>query len=81
MNDTFINNISLLVKSGIDLKTKEAAAYLNLSHRTLEKYRYTGEGPKFNRYGKSIRYEVKELEKWKKARLFNSTSERANNYE
>src|SRR4051812_18473019 len=46
-----------------------AAAELNISHRTLQKYRVTGDGPKFARLGAStrggsIRYKRKFLDEW-----------------
>lgn len=71
-----IEKVLLLLKSGIDLTTQQAALYLNLSHRTLEKYRITGEGPRFRRYGRVVRYPVADLEIWKDGRIFNNTTER-----
>jgi hypothetical protein len=50
-----------LVANGIDLTTTQAAIYLNLSPRTLEKYRITGEGPHFYRYGRAVRYSINDL--------------------
>lgn len=70
-----IERVNALVGLNHDLTTKQAAIHLNLSPRTLEKYRVTGEGPRFRRYGRVVRYPVADLQEWKKARLFNSTSE------
>ena len=33
------------------LSTREAADYLGLSSRTLDRYRVSGEGPVFHRFG------------------------------
>lgn len=71
----YLKKIMALAESGIDLKTSQAAIYLNLSPRTLEKYRTTGEGPCFRRYGRAVRYPVADLDAWKNARVFNSTTE------
>lgn len=45
------------------LCTKEAARLLNLSHRTLEKWRGSGEGPKYCRVGgRNIRYRPADID-------------------
>ena len=36
--------------------TRCAARYLGLSHRTLDGYRVSGDGPAFHRFGKRVRY-------------------------
>ena len=48
--------------------TVEAARYLRLSHRTLKRYRVTGEGPVFNRLGGRVRYRREHLDAWAAAR-------------
>ena len=48
--------------------TREAAALLTLSPRTLDRYRETGEGPPFFRMGASIRYARSDLMEWAWAR-------------
>ena len=58
------------------LTTHEAASYLRLSARTLERLRVTGTGPKFVRIGKSIRYQPSALEAYIAARVRSSTSEK-----
>ncbi len=57
------------------LDTREAAAWLGLSPRTLERYRVSGEGPDFLRTGYRVRYLLEDLEKWASARRWTSTSE------
>ncbi len=57
------------------LDTREAAAWLGLSPKTLERYRVSGEGPDFLRTGYRVRYLLEDLEKWASARRWTSTSE------
>lgn len=57
------------------LTTAEAAAYLRLSTRTLEKHRCIGSGPRFRKLGRIIRYTIPELDKWASARMCEMTSE------
>lgn len=51
--------------------TSEAAAFLALSPRTLDRYRATGEGPAFFRMGTAIRYARSDLMEWAWARRQN----------
>jgi len=46
------------------LKTKEAAAYLGLSVRTLENWRYQGRGPKVTTLDRTVRYDLRDLDAW-----------------
>ncbi len=57
------------------LDTREASRVLKLSHRTLDRYRVTGEGPVFHRFGNRIRYALSDLEAWAEARRVRSTSD------
>ena len=57
------------------LKTREAAAWLGLSPKTLERYRVSGEGPDFHKFGTRVRYLFEDLEVWASARRWTSTSE------
>ena len=57
------------------LDTREAADFLGLSNRTLDRYRVTGEGPAFHKFGSRIRYALADLEAWAGARRMRSTSE------
>lgn len=41
-----------------------AAEYLCMSPRTLEKYRVTGGGPRFRRFGRRIVYSIEDLDRW-----------------
>lgn len=57
------------------LTTVEAAKYLRLSIRTLEKCRYLGGGPRFRKFGRIVRYTVADLDEWARARSFEMTSD------
>ena len=57
------------------LTTEEAAERLCLSARTLERYRASGEGPKFRKIGRWVRYTVADLEAWIESRKRSSTSD------
>lgn len=57
------------------LTTLEAAKYLRLSIRTLEKCRYLGGGPRFRKFGRIVRYTAADLDEWAKARSFEMTSD------
>ena len=46
------------------LTTVEAARYIGLSHRTLKRYRKTGDGPVFHRFGGRVRYRRDDLDVW-----------------
>ncbi len=57
------------------LNTREAAVWLSLSPRTLDRYRVSGDGPVFHRFGGRVRYLVADLEDWASARRRVSTSD------
>lgn len=58
------------------LPTREAAAFLGLSPRTLEKWRCTGEGPVYCVVSsRCVRYRLQDLEAWAANRLRQSTSD------
>ena len=57
------------------LTTREAAHYLYLSYRTLEKMRLTGDGPRFRKHGRYVRYHINDLDIWLEGRRSNSTSD------
>jgi len=57
------------------LTTREAAHYLGLSFRTLEKMRLTDTGPRFRKHGRYVRYHIADLDAWSEGRRKNSTSD------
>ncbi|MCW4460799.1 helix-turn-helix domain-containing protein [Sphingomonas sp. BT-65] len=56
------------------LDNDEAAAFLKLSPRTLEKQRVRGGGPVFRKFGRRVVYALADLERWADARAYSSTS-------
>ena len=57
------------------LTNSEAAAFLRLSPRTLEKQRVIGGGPRFRKFGRRVMYAVADLEAGADARSFEMTSD------
>ena len=57
------------------LTNDEAAEFLRLSPRTLEKQRVIGGGPRFRKFGRRVMYAVVDLETWADARSFEMTSD------
>jgi hypothetical protein len=57
------------------LTNAEAAAFLRLSPRTLEKQRVIGGGPRFRKFGRRVMYAIVDLETWADARSFEMTSD------
>lgn len=57
------------------LTNDEAAEFLRLSPRTLEKQRVIGGGPRFRKFGRRVMYSVTDLEAWADARSFEATSD------
>ena len=57
------------------LNNEQAARYLNLSPRTLEKHRVIGGGPRFRKFGRRVLYALVDLEAWANARACDSTSD------
>ena len=57
------------------LSNDEAAEFLKLSPRTLEKQRVVGGGPKFRKFGRRVVYAFEDLESWANARSCDTTSD------
>jgi hypothetical protein len=55
------------------LNNDEAAAFLRLSPRTLEKQRVIGGGPRFRKFGRRVIYAQSDLLAWADARCFETT--------
>ena len=49
---------------------------LGLSPKTLERYRVSGEGPVFHRFGSRVRYLLADVEAWASSRRRVSASDR-----
>ena len=57
------------------LRTPEAARFLGLSGRTLEKHRTFGTGPAYRKIGGRVVYRVEDLQRWADQGLRISTSD------
>ena len=57
------------------LSTAQAAHYVNLSRRTLEKMRCNGAGPEYRKHGRYVRYHIDALDAWSVAHAKHSTAE------
>ena len=57
------------------LRTPEAARFLGLSGRTLEKHRTYGTGPKYRKIGGRVVYAIEDLKAWADLGAKTSTSD------
>ncbi|MER9316319.1 helix-turn-helix domain-containing protein [Mesorhizobium sp. M0659] len=57
------------------LRTKEAAHFLSLSSRTLEKHRTYGTGPAYRKLGGRVVYAIDDLQAWAERGAVTSTSD------
>ncbi len=57
------------------LDESEVAALLNISPKTLRRWRWAGKGPAFRKIGAAVRYELSDVEAFVKAGRRNSTSD------
>ncbi len=62
MKATCMNQLELAVRWGI-------------SHRTLERWRWTGEGPKFLKVGGRVVYRLADVEEYEQSIVRSSTSD------
>lgn len=51
------------------LNTTQAADFIGLSHRTLERMRTKGRGPDYRKHGRYVKYHIDDLEAWSNAHL------------
>ena len=57
------------------LRTPEAARFLGLSGRTLEKHRVFGTGPTYSKLGGRVVYAIADLQAWAQRGVKTSTSD------
>ena len=57
------------------LDTPQAAEFLKISPRTLEKQRVVGGGPRFRKFGRRVLYALTDLQAWADERSYANTSE------
>jgi predicted site-specific integrase-resolvase len=53
----------------------ELAARWNISHRTLECWRWTGEGPRFVKLGGRVVYRLEDVEEYEREQIRASTAD------
>ena len=61
--------------SPTNLNQVELAARFKISPRTLERWRWTGEGPAFLKIGGRVIYRLEDVEAFENAQRFESTSQ------
>ena len=54
----------------------ELAARWNISHRTLERWRWSGEGPRYIKIGGRVVYRLEDVEEFEATQLRESTADR-----
>jgi len=47
-----------------NLTTEQAAAYLGMSRHTLHRWRWSGDGPRYRKFGRSVRYARADLDRY-----------------
>src|SRR5690606_36287788 len=57
------------------LNQLELAVRWRISHRTLERWRWTGEGPKFLKVGGRVVYRLSDIEEYERSIIRSSTSD------
>ena len=67
--DSAVNGLPLILTSS------EAAKLLRVGEQTLRNWRVSGEGPKFAKFGRNIRYRVQDLLSWMDRNIYASTTE------
>jgi hypothetical protein len=55
----------------------DLAARWNISHRTLERWRWTGEGPRFVKLGGRVVYRLEDVEEYEREQIRASTTDNA----
>ncbi|WP_243841253.1 helix-turn-helix domain-containing protein [Novosphingobium sp. PhB55] len=65
----------MAAKTSPHLTNSEAAEFLRLSPRTLEKLRVIGGGPPFKKFGRRVLYSLVDVELWANRRSFDNTSQ------
>jgi predicted site-specific integrase-resolvase len=53
----------------------DLAARWNISHRTLERWRWTGEGPRFVKLGGRVVYRLEDVEDYEREQIRASTTD------
>lgn len=64
MDDDEILRAARAKKGSPFLNTEQAAFYLGLSARKLQAMRSNGEGPRYRRHSRYVRYHIDDVERW-----------------
>jgi hypothetical protein len=75
LDSIIADNPSLSARDSPNLTTAEAANWLRLSPRTLEKWRVLGGGPRFRKFGADVVYALSDLQVWSDGRICETTSD------
>ena len=59
------------------LTVKQTAELLGLSPRTLDRYRVSGHGPAYYKFGNRVRYRRNEVVAWAETQRMKSTKQKA----
>ncbi len=65
--------IEELLRKEEHLDSKQLARRWNMSHRTLDRWRWQGKGPRFIKIGGRVVYRIKDIEEYENARLHSNT--------
>ena len=57
------------------LTQKDLAKRWNISHQTLERWRWWGKGPQYFKFGNKVRYKLPDIEAYEAGHLLTSTSQ------
>jgi hypothetical protein len=52
------------------MTNRQAADFLKLSPKTLDRYRVIGGGPRFRKFGRRVIYAIEDLQAWANQRVF-----------
>lgn len=55
----------------------EAAAFLRLTRAALDRYRWSGGGPKYRKHGGRVFYHIDDLVAWSESRKYHDSATRA----
>jgi predicted DNA-binding transcriptional regulator AlpA len=61
--------------TGGHLDAVEAAKYMRLSRRRMDRYREDGNGPRFRKFGAKVVYTIADLDAWSAERVHQATDE------
>jgi excisionase family DNA binding protein len=65
---------SIVNENRLGITGDEAAEYIGVTKRTMERWRVTGDGPRFVKVGRHCLYRRADLDAWVDARVFENTA-------